>query len=144
MFYKSQQALVALPLPHVVQLPIRPHPVTLMLSRYLTAQQMPTNSASSPAQFSCPVEQPPSIYSNSTISWPVQGRAGTTLRLITYMLSAHSHPPPHKPPTYHPTLHPLPYHYQHTLHLRRRTFIWQNKCALRIIIHDWLCLGDSH
>ena len=27
---------------------------------------------------------------------------------------------------------------------RRRTFIWQNKCALRIIIYDWLCLGDSH
>ena len=109
MFYKSQHALVALPLPNVVRLPIRPRPRypcfpgTLLLNRCLRSQLLPPHSY--------PVEQPPSIYSNSTISWPVQGRAGTTVRLITSSLCTVYTPPtqtsPNLPhPTYHPTLHP--------------------------------------
>ena len=47
MFYKSQHALVALPAQMSSNYRLDLDPVTLALSRYLTAQQMPTNSASS-------------------------------------------------------------------------------------------------
>ena len=99
MFYKSQHALVALPLPNVVQLRIRPRP------RYPHAFLVPYCSTDAykfsffPTH-SCPVEQAPSITSNVTISWPIQGRAGTTLCLITISLyTVHIHTPPPKRPT---------------------------------------------
>ena len=113
MFYKSEHALVALPLPNVVQLPIRPCP--RYPCGYPTAQQMPTNLASSP--HSCSVEQPPSINSNGTIFCPKGGLEQLYVSLHLAYAQCTLLPPHYQPPTSRPItpLSSLALPQQHTL-----------------------------
>ena len=97
MFYKSQHALVALPLPNVVQLPIRPRP------RYPHAFQVPycSTDAYKFSFFPCTVVQwnkLPALIAMAPSLDQSKG-AGTTLCLITTSLcTVHTPTPPLPPP----------------------------------------------